>query len=69
MVNSDDYRDSGLEFAPDFVIDATLLSKISGAPVKLVYAREDDMAAGFYRPASVAKFEAGWKATQPSGVR
>ncbi|MGM9427620.1 molybdopterin cofactor-binding domain-containing protein [Hydrogenophaga sp. MI9] len=46
----------GRRFAPDFVIDATLLSKISGSPVKLVYSREDDMAAGFYRPASVAKF-------------
>ena len=46
----------GRRFAPDFVIDATLLSKISGAPVKLVYSREDDMAAGFFRPASVAKF-------------
>jgi isoquinoline 1-oxidoreductase beta subunit len=49
----------GRRFAPDFVIDATLLSKISGAPVKLIYSREDDMAAGFYRPASVAKFSAG----------
>jgi isoquinoline 1-oxidoreductase beta subunit len=49
----------GRRFAPDFMIDATLLSKISGKPVKLIYAREDDMAAGFYRPASVVKFEAG----------
>lgn len=49
----------GRRFAPDFVIDATLLSKISGAPVKLIYTREDDMAAGFYRPASVARFEGG----------
>ena len=48
----------GRRFAPDFAIDATLLSKISGKPVKLIYAREDDMAAGFYRPASVARFEA-----------
>jgi isoquinoline 1-oxidoreductase beta subunit len=48
----------GRRFAPDFVIDATLLSKISGKPVKLIYAREDDMAAQFYRPASVARFEA-----------
>jgi len=46
----------GRRFAPDFAIDATLLSKISGKPVKLIYAREDDMAAGFYRPASVARF-------------
>jgi isoquinoline 1-oxidoreductase beta subunit len=47
----------GRRFAPDFAIDATLLSKLSGKPVKLIYAREDDMAAGFYRPASVARFE------------
>ena len=47
----------GRRFAPDFAIDATLLSKISGKPVKLIYAREDDMAAGFYRPASVVEFE------------
>jgi isoquinoline 1-oxidoreductase beta subunit len=33
----------GRRFAPDFTIDATLLSKISGKPVKLVYTREDDM--------------------------
>ena len=46
----------GRRFAPDFTIDATLLSKISGQPVKLVYTREDDMAAGFYRPASVTRF-------------
>ncbi len=49
----------GRRFAPDFAIDATLLSKISGAPVKLIYSREDDMRAGFYRPASVADFSAG----------
>lgn len=47
----------GRRFAPDFTIDATLLSKISGKPVKLIYTREDDMAAGFYRPAAVARFE------------
>jgi isoquinoline 1-oxidoreductase subunit beta len=47
----------GRRFAPDFTIDATLLSKISGKPVKLIYSREDDMAAGFYRPASMAKFQ------------
>jgi isoquinoline 1-oxidoreductase subunit beta len=46
----------GRRFAPDFTTDATLLSKISGKPVKLIYSREDDMAAGFYRPASVARF-------------
>jgi len=49
----------GRRFAPDFAIDATLLSKLSGAPVKLIYSREDDMRSGFYRPASVAAFSAG----------
>ena len=53
----------GRRFAPDFMIDATLLSKISGKPVKLIYTREDDMAAGFYRPASLVKFEGGLDAT------
>ncbi|MBT9492788.1 MAG: xanthine dehydrogenase family protein molybdopterin-binding subunit, partial [Paucibacter sp.] len=48
----------GRRFAHDFSISATLLSKLSGRPVKLIYEREDDMAAGFYRPASVVKFEA-----------
>ncbi|MEQ1804522.1 MAG: molybdopterin cofactor-binding domain-containing protein, partial [Burkholderiaceae bacterium] len=48
----------GRRFAPDFMIDATRLSKLSGKPVKLIYTREDDMAAGYYRPASVARFEA-----------
>ena len=47
----------GRRFAPDFAIDATLLSKISGKPVKLIYSREDDMAAGYYRPPSVVRFE------------
>jgi isoquinoline 1-oxidoreductase beta subunit len=45
----------GRRFAPDFTIDATLLSKLSGKPVKLIYTREDDMAAGYYRPAAVAR--------------
>ncbi|WP_423597918.1 molybdopterin cofactor-binding domain-containing protein [Roseateles sp. MS654] len=49
----------GRRFAPDFTIDATLLSKLSGSPVKLVYTREDDMAAGYYRPTSRVRFEAG----------
>ncbi len=60
----------GRRFAPDFAIDAVLLSKVSGKPVKLIYSREDDMAAGFYRPASVAKFEAALDANgKPSLLR
>ncbi|WP_396269902.1 molybdopterin cofactor-binding domain-containing protein [Ideonella sp.] len=49
----------GRRFAPDFVIDATLLSKIAAAPVKLIYTREDDMAAGYFRPAAVTRFSGG----------
>ncbi|MBV9190443.1 MAG: xanthine dehydrogenase family protein molybdopterin-binding subunit [Betaproteobacteria bacterium] len=46
----------GRRFAPDFTIAATILSKASGKPVKLVYSREDDMRGYFYRPASVTRF-------------
>jgi len=49
----------GRRFGPDFVIDATLLSKISGKPVKLIYSREDDMRGYFYRPASVTRIAGG----------
>lgn len=49
----------GRRFAPDFTVDATLLSKISGKPVKLVYTREDDMKAYFYRPAAAARLVGG----------
>ena len=52
----------GRRFAPDSAVDATLLSQLSGRPVKLIYSREDDMAAGYYRPASVAHFEAALNA-------
>jgi isoquinoline 1-oxidoreductase beta subunit len=49
----------GRRFAPDPVIDATVLSKISGKPVKLIYSREDDMRGYFYRPASVTRMTGG----------
>ena len=60
----------GRRFAPDFAIDATLLSQRSGKPVKLIYTREDDMAAGYYRPASVARFEGALDGEgQPSALK
>jgi len=49
----------GRRFAQDFAVDATILSKIAAAPVKLVYSREDDTRAMFYRPASLCNFSAG----------
>jgi isoquinoline 1-oxidoreductase beta subunit len=53
----------GRRFAPDPVIDATILSKMSGKPVKLVYSREDDTRGSFYRPASVTRMSGGLDAS------
>jgi isoquinoline 1-oxidoreductase beta subunit len=51
----------------DFIFDAVHTSKAVGKPVKLVYSREDDMQAGFYRPAAYNKLSGsvdaeGWPA-------
>jgi len=45
----------------DYVLEtATIVKAIAGkAPVKLVWTREDDMRAGYYRPMYVHKLEAG----------
>lgn len=42
-----------------WALEAALISQKVGAPVNLVYTREDDMTAGIYRPAYHAKFRAG----------
>lgn len=49
----------GRRFAQDFAVDAVLISKAVGGPVQLIYSREDDMKAHFYRPAAQVKFSAG----------
>ncbi len=49
----------GRRSATDFVEDAVHLSKSVGAPVKVVYSREDDMRAGYYRPAGTSEFTGG----------
>jgi len=43
----------------DYVIDATLLSKAAGKPVKVIWTREDDMQNDVYRPAVYNKMSAG----------
>jgi isoquinoline 1-oxidoreductase subunit beta len=43
----------------DFVSEAAHASKALGAPVKVVYTREDDMAAGSYRPVAYNELSAG----------
>ena len=48
----------------DFAIEAALLSKeIGGAPVKVVWTREDDLRHGFYHTVTVDRFEAGLDAS------
>ncbi len=42
----------------DFVVDAVETSKAVGAPVKVVWTREDDITHGFYRPATYNVFRA-----------
>ena len=44
----------------DFAIEAALLSKeLGGAPVKVVWTREDDLQHGFYHTVTAERFEAG----------
>jgi isoquinoline 1-oxidoreductase beta subunit len=42
----------------DFITDAVETSKAAGAPVKVVWTREDDIQHGFYRPATYNVFRA-----------
>ncbi|MEO8144836.1 MAG: xanthine dehydrogenase family protein molybdopterin-binding subunit [Betaproteobacteria bacterium] len=47
----------------DFFAQAVEISKTIGAPVKLVWTREDDMTHDFYRPASLTQMTAGLDAS------
>ena len=49
----------GRRFGLDFAIDAVLTSKAVGAPVHVVFPREDDIRGHHYRPAAVAKIQGG----------
>jgi isoquinoline 1-oxidoreductase beta subunit len=48
----------GRRFEQDFVVQAVDIAKQAGAPVKLVWTREDDMQHDVYRPASLSKLRA-----------
>jgi isoquinoline 1-oxidoreductase beta subunit len=49
----------GRRLEPDFVSEAVRVSKAVGAPVKVIWSREDDTRHGFYRPTSYNRFVAG----------
>lgn len=54
----------------DYTIDAAEISKAVGAPVKMVWSREDDMTHDSYRPASLIKMSAGLDASgKPVAMR
>ena len=53
----------GRRFELDFIQEALETSKAAGAPVKVVWSREDDMQHDQYRPASVHQFRAGLDAS------
>ncbi|HEU5262571.1 MAG TPA: xanthine dehydrogenase family protein molybdopterin-binding subunit [Gemmatimonadales bacterium] len=48
----------GRRLEPDFVSEAVRVSKAVGAPVKVIWSREDDVQHGFYRPAAYNRFSA-----------
>jgi isoquinoline 1-oxidoreductase beta subunit len=43
----------------DFVVEAVYVAKAAGAPVKVIWTREDDMRGGWYRPAFLHAIEGG----------
>lgn len=51
----------GRKFEVDFVIQALQASKMMGAPVKLVWSREEDTRHDFYRPAAMSRFRIALK--------
>src|SRR5262245_57423277 len=55
----------GRRLIPDFVIQAALVSKAAGRPVKLIWDREEDFLHDFYRPATLVEMRA---ALGPDGL-
>ena len=49
----------GRRFELDFIKEALETSKATGAPVKLIWSREDDIRNAQYRPANYHRFQAG----------
>src|SRR5207237_3418080 len=49
----------GRKFHADFSVEAALISKAAGAPVKLAWPRENDTRHDYFRPISYHKLSAG----------
>jgi isoquinoline 1-oxidoreductase beta subunit len=49
----------GRRLIQDYAVEAALISRDAGAPVQVVWTREDDMKHDFYRPAAYHVFRAG----------
>ena len=43
----------------DYIVQAVMVSKAAGKPVKLIWSREEDIQHDFYRPVSLAQLRAG----------
>jgi isoquinoline 1-oxidoreductase subunit beta len=49
----------GRRLLPDFVVQAALISKAAGHPVKVIWDREEDIRRDWYRPATMVRMTAG----------
>ncbi len=49
----------GRKSKPDFSVEAALLAKHTGKPVKVIWSREDDIKHGYYHSVSAQRIEAG----------
>ncbi len=51
----------GRKSKPDFAVEAAILAKQAGRPVKMIWTREDDMHHGYFHTISAQRVEAGVK--------